>query len=282
MNDMSTKQADIGAMSRIDDAVRKSAIGGVSAGKVYDLGLEINDRIPNNPGFVRFSLAFTRTPEMMAKKSPFSAAVEMIVGTLHVSTHMDAFVHIQAEDRIYGGDLAADARDDMGWKKFGMETVPPMIGRGLIIDMARFKGKERVADGYEITVDDIKGALAANKEQVRKGDIVIVRTGKILDYGDPEKFLAGEPGLGRNAAIWLYDQGMSVLGTDTTGTEPVPLLDEANTTHRAMLVDRGVHLIENLNLEELCKAGVTSGLFIALPLKFTGATGSWLRPVLVV
>lgn len=275
------KAADIGALSRIDNAALMAAFAGVSSGRVFDLGLEINSRIPNNPGFVRFSLAFTRTPEMTGKLSPFQAAVEVIVGTLHVSTHIDALVHIQAEGRIYGGDLASDARDDEGWKKHGMETVPPIIGRGLILDIARFKGEARLPDGYEITISDVKEALSAAGDQIRRGDIVIVRTGKILDYGDPEKFLASEPGVGRDAAIWMYEQGMSVLGTDTTGTEPVPLEDAAKTTHRAMLVDRGVHLIENLNLEELGQHGVTSGLFIALPLRITGATGSWLRPVLV-
>ncbi|HYY28565.1 MAG TPA: hypothetical protein VE860_11500 [Chthoniobacterales bacterium] len=75
---------------------------------------------------------------------------------------------------------------------------------------------------------------------------------------------------------------MAVLGTDTAATEPVPFINPAFSTHRAMLVDSGVHLIENLNLEGLAADGVTEGFFIALPLKITGATGSWVRPVLVV
>jgi kynurenine formamidase len=75
---------------------------------------------------------------------------------------------------------------------------------------------------------------------------------------------------------------MAVLGTDTTGTEPLPFDDPAVTTHAAMLVESGVHLIENLNLEEVASEGICEGLFIALPLKITGATGSWLRPILLV
>jgi kynurenine formamidase len=114
------------------------------------------------------------------------------------------------------------------------------------------------------------------------GDIVLMRTGKILDFGDEAAFQAAEPGVGRDAAIWLYDQGMSVLGTDTTGTEPLPFADPAKTTHVAMLVERGVHLMENLNLELVAAEQVTEGLFIALPLKITGATGSWIRPILVL
>ena len=95
-------------------------------------------------------------------------------------------------------------------------------------------------------------------------------------------FNAGAPGLGRETAKYLYNAGMAVLGTDTAATEPTPFRDPGNTLHRAMLVEAGVHLIENLNLEAVCRDGIAEGLFVALPLKITGATGSWLRPVIVI
>lgn len=163
-----------------------------------------------------------------------------------------------------------------------METVPPILSRGVFLNVARTLGNERRPDRYEITIDDVQRTLAASNLTIAQGDIVMIRTGKIQQYGDPDAFLAEELGVGREAAIWMYDQGKAVLGTDTTGTEPVPLKDAAKTTHHAMLVDRGVHLIENLFLEELAANSVTSGFFAALPLKITGATGSWMRPVLIV
>jgi kynurenine formamidase len=283
MSETTTQIAqDIGALRRIDSETVREASKTVATGRVFDLGLEINNTIPNNLGFVRFERAFTATPEMTGMTSPFQASVEMIVGTLHVSTHIDALIHIQSNGRIYGGELAIEARDDKGWKKHGMETVPPIVGRGVFLDVARALGKERLPDRYEITIEEVQLALAASDQTIRQGDIVMVRTGKILQYGDPNAFLAEEPGVGREAAIWMYDQGMAALGTDTTGTEPVPLKDPANTTHRAMLVDRGVHLIENLYLEELAANSVKTGFFVGLPLKITGATGSWMRPVLIV
>ena len=281
MNETSPVTPDVGALRRIDSQTLLAAIGTVAAGRVFDLGLEINNKIRNNPGFVRFERAFTGTPEMTGLASPFQASVEMIVGTLHVSTHIDALIHIQAEGRIYGGDLASEARDDKGWRKHGMETVPPIVGRGVFLDVARTLGQERLPDRYEISVEDVQRTLTAKKQTIRQGDIVMIRTGKILQYGDPEAFLTEEPGVGREAAIWMYEQGMAVLGADTTGAEPVPLKDPAQSTHRAMLVDRGVHLIENLYLEELGASSAVCGLFIALPLKITGATGSWMRPALI-
>jgi kynurenine formamidase len=260
----------------------RNALGLAKSGQVYDLGLELNSRIPHNPEFVRFAMSFTHTPEGTGALSPFQYSVESVFGALHIGTHIDSFIHIQKDGRIYGGHLASESRDDKGWKRHGVETVPPILGRAICLDIPGLKGLGRLPDRYEVTVDDLKQALARAGLAIRSGDIVIVRTGKIQDFGDEAAFQAAEPGVGRNAALWLYERGMSVLGTDTTGTEPLPFDDPAVTTHGAMLVEKGVHLIENLYLEDVARDGVREGLFIALPLKITGATGSWIRPILVV
>jgi kynurenine formamidase len=272
----------IGALSRISDEVVRGALGLPRAGRVYDLGLELNSRIPHNPEFVRFAMSFTHTPEGTGALSPFQYSVESVFGALHVGTHIDSFIHIQKDGRVYGGHLASESRDDRGWKRHGIETVPPILGRAICLDIPGLKGLGRLPDRYEVTVDDLKQELARTGLEIRSGDIVIVRTGKIQDFGDEAAFQAAEPGVGRTAALWLYDRGMSVLGTDTTGTEPLPFDDPAVTTHGAMLVEKGVHLIENLYLEDVARDAAREGLFIALPLKITGATGSWIRPILVV
>jgi len=271
-----------GALDRIDEATVKSALELARDGRVLDLGLELNSRIPHNPDFVRFSMAFTHTPEGTGSKSPFQYSVEVVAGALHVGTHIDAFIHVQKDDRIFGGESVTQARGDDGWKRHGMETVRPIVGRAVCFDIPTLKGKTRLADGYEVTVDDLKAESTRANISIQRGDIVLVRTGKILDFDDEAAFQAAEPGVGRDASIWLYEQGMAVLGTDTTGTEPLPFVDPAKTTHGAMLVERGVHLIENLNLEELSAEKITQGFFVSLPLKITGATGSWVRPILIV
>jgi kynurenine formamidase len=272
----------IGALSRIRSETVRNALGLPKSGQVYDLGLELNSRIPHNPEFVRFAMSFTHTPEGTGALSPFQYSVESVFGALHIGTHIDSFIHVQKEGRIYGGRLASESRDDRGWTRHGVETVPPILGRAICLDIPGLKGLGRLPDRYEVTIDDLKQELARGGLSVQSGDIVIVRTGKIQDFGDEAAFQTAEPGMGRSAALWLYERGMSVLGTDTTGTEPLPFDDPAVTTHGAMLVEKGVHLIENLYLEDVARDGVREGLFIALPLKITGATGSWIRPILVV
>lgn len=274
-----------GALARIAPADLLSALALVKQGKTYDLGLEINERIPQgNPGaFTPFSYLTRVSPEEMGRAGPFQFSAETIIGSLHVGTHIDAFVHIQYENRIFGGAQAADARTDRGWTQYGMETVKPIIGRCVILDIAGMKGVEALPDGYDIGIEDLQQAMSVQGVSIRQGDIVLVRTGKIREfYTDVAAFQAGEPGVGPTAAVWLYEQGMAVLGTDTTGTEPLPFKDPAITTHRRMLVERGVHLIENLYLDAAAADGVREGCFICLPLKFTGATGSWVRPVVLV
>jgi len=273
-----------GRLAELTDQHIREAASLVRSGRVFDLGLEINERMPQGARgkFVPFSRAFSATPEGTGGDTrPFTFAAEVVTGTPHTSTHIDALIHIQSYGRIFDGSSASASRTDQGWLKYGAETIAPIVGRCVILDAAGPAG--RLEDGYEITISDLQRVLAAAGTEVRAGDIVLVRTGKINEFwDDPVAFERAQPGVGAAAAVWLYEQGMSVLGTDTTGTEPVPFLDEEMTTHRAMLVERGVHLIENLWLEEIAAAGVGEALFVCLPLKFTGATGSWVRPVAIV
>ncbi len=273
---------DRGSLSRVGPPEVLAALRLPRTGRVYDLGLEINERIPPGPA-TPFSMAFRVTPEGTGVGEPYQYTAEVIHGNLHCGTHLDALIHVQAEGRVYGGGLASEARDDRGWKRHGMETVVPIVGRCVLLDVAGLKGVAALPNRYEVTADDLQAACTEAGIGVRAGDIVLVRTGKIRDFfANAPAYGSAEPGVGPAGAIWLYEQGMAVLGADCTGIEPLPFPDPARTTHRAMLVERGVHLVENLYLDELAAAGVREALFVCLPLKITGATGSWVRPVAIV
>lgn len=257
----------------------------VSRGRIYDLGLELGEHVPQGaPGaFVPFSLSWRTTPEGCARDGhahQFSA--ETVIGALHVGTHIDGLAHIASEGRIFGDHAVADVRTDRGFLVHGMETVRPIVTRGVILDIAGNREVEALPDGYEITVEDVRDAMDRSSIDLSPGDVVCVRTGKIREYyTDASAYQRAQPGVGPAAAIWLHERGMAVLATDTTGTEPLPFPDESRTTHKAMLVERGVHLVENLFLDEAASDGVSQGLFVCLPLRITGATGSWVRPILI-
>jgi kynurenine formamidase len=282
---MISQDNPVPALQRIADPQRIAACQSVTHGRVYDLGLEINHRMPqgSTPELMPFSLFFTATPNQPHFDLPFRLTVDGIVGCLHTSTHIDGLAHVEHNDRLFGGRLSSEIRTDSGFRELGAETIAPIVGRGLLLDIGSLLSADCVLpDGYEISVADVRAALDHIHATVQDGDIVLVRTGKIREFwSDPAAFDRAQPGIGSEAATWLYEQGMAVLATDTSGTEPYPT-GNSRSTHVAMLVERGVHLIESVYLEDCISDGVSTGLFICLPLRFTGATGSWVRPVLVV
>jgi kynurenine formamidase len=272
------------ALTRVGAAEVQGSAALVRSGRVYDLGLDLNATVPQGVAgaFMPFSFDWMHLPDPCAGAEEFQFAAEGIAGTPHIGTHIDGLMHITSGVRTFGGFDVREVVTDDGFAHDGMETVPPIVTRALILDVAARRG-DPLPDSYEITSSDLDDVLRDRHLDIRKGDAVLVRTGKVREYGiDNEAYQAAQPGVGADAAIWLYEQGMAVLGTDTTGTEPQPFPDSTRTTHQAMLVERGVHLVENLNLEEIAADGICEAMFICLPLRLTGATGSWVRPVAIV
>jgi kynurenine formamidase len=236
--------------------------------------------------FPPFRVSAYRTPRNLHDPSfqKHDYSMEIISAAPHVGTHIDAFAHIQSDGRVYGGHAVADAYGDWGWQVNGIENTPPILTRALILDMPPLLGfAKALPDGFEITVDHVRKALDTSALSLRDGDAVLLRTGKFAaDYiRDASAFFGPQPGIGPAAAIWLHEQGMALLGSDTSATEAFPFPDPTRTTHRAMLVEHGVHLVEILDLEAITNAGVRSCLFVCLPLRIRGATGSWVRPIAV-
>ncbi len=139
-----------------------------------------------------------------------------------MGTQLDSIGHIQIGDRFYNGWTARDVVEGWGLNRFGMETVPPIVTRGVFIDIARLKGMERLTKGYVISVADVKAALKSQGVELHAGDAVLFHTGWGGLLGkDNEQFLAGEPGPGMELVGWLYDQHISITGADTWSYGPV-------------------------------------------------------------
>jgi kynurenine formamidase len=269
------------------DAARKRAASEVKTGQLFDLGRELSMQMPlGSPDvFGGFRIWQHRTPRCLVEADdppPYDFSMDVISGSPHLGTHIDAPIHIQAEGRVFGGYRAVELFGDFGWSANGIDEVSPIFVRGILLDVARAVGVEQLADGFEITPKHLDQCLASQGVLLEPGTAVLVRTGKIAEWarGDNHYFTA-QPGVGVDAALWLYEKGMAILGTDTSATEPIPLQNPARTVHRAMLVERGLLLLEILDLEELAAARTYEFLFVCLPLKIVGATGSWVRPIAV-
>jgi kynurenine formamidase len=244
--------------------------------------MPVDESMPQWPtaGSRRFVRSWVVAPGTDAAAPGVTFAVEAIEASLHTSTHIDAVAHAQAHGAIHGGEAVAAITADGWFRKGGVEEIPPLILPFVLLDAATAAGVDALSDDSEVTIADLVQAGAGTRLPIGAG-AVLIRTGTIRSFGTGDGYLQRQPGLSVAAAVWLHDQGMTLLGTDTAGTEPLPLRDVEATVHEALLVERGVHLVENLNLEQLAAAGRTRGVFICLPVKLTGATASWVRPVAV-
>ena len=197
--------------------------------------------------------------------------------TSHVSTHIDALGHIGIGDTLYGGASANESVSDGGLSHGGIEQTPPFITRAVLIDVAAYKGVDRLDAGYAIQAADLEGALQAQGVDVSEGIIVLIHTGSDDTFlNSPEAHAASSPGLSLDAGRWLSRHRVVAVGADNHALEVQP--GEVDgvlfPVHQHLLVNQGIYIIENMKLDELAERRVFESTLIMLPTKFTGATGA--------
>ncbi len=249
----------------------------LAAAKVYDLAQPYFTGMPHHPVHPPFLFSLVKLHgEYVGPTGNSSASDAVALGT-HVGTHIDALCHFSCGGRLHGGTQAAAVQSyGGGLEKFPIDTVAPILRRGVLLDIARLRGI--LPGDFEITPAHLEEAARA---EIRPGDVVLLRTGWAAYFPDPAKFISEVhgPGPALAGAQWLSRRGVFAVGSDTVAFEKVP--DPSMPVHVHLLVESGIHIIECLNLEELAAAGVYEFLFVALPLKIRGATGSPVRPVAV-
>ncbi|WP_227980019.1 cyclase family protein [Nocardia spumae] len=239
---------------------------------------------PNHPGF---RMTLIRRHGDMVRPDGGSASNEIIVTGGHVGTHVDALSHVSHEGKLHGGVDAEQAQRGGRFSHLGAETIPFLLRRGLLLDVARVRGLDALDAGAAVTEQDLRDAADAAGVTPRRGDVVLIRTGWARYFDDPQRYLGqedGVPGADVSAARWLADAGIVAAGADTTAFEQIPAGKGHSVlpVHRVLLVENGIHIIEHLDLEAAGERGLTEFTFVMAPLRITGGTGSPVRPVAVV
>lgn len=211
-------------------------------------------------------------------------ADDAIVVTPHgTTTHMDALCHMWTDDQLYNGHPAGRVRS-YGASRCGIDRAGPVVGRGVLLDVPRVRGTDRLAAGDRVTEAD----LEACGVPVRAGDVAVVRTGWPLAWREsPETYWSGQPGLSAGAGRWLAARDVAMVACDNAaigGLNERGLGDEGlgDDLHLILLWRHGIHLAEMLWLEELAATGRTDFLFVAAPLAIEGGTASPINPVAVL
>ena len=255
----------------------------IKTGEVIELGHVLNEKMPFF-GTRRFDVHAKRT--FMNEFSNMRGSNEELVITEigQVGTQFDAFAHQTHLNSWYNCFKVDENAARGGFNKLGVHNVGALIARGVLIDVAGFKGVDMLGDNYEITVEDIEGALKKQNTTLQPGDAVIINTGwGKLWAKDNARFVKSCPGIGVKAAQWLAAKDPLLLGSDNWPVEVSPNPDKQLSlpVHQLALVVNGIHLLENLKLDDLAAKQVYEFAFIMQPLKVQGGTGSTVAPIAV-
>ncbi|MHB1006340.1 MAG: cyclase family protein [Chloroflexota bacterium] len=260
----------------------------VKTGEVYSLEQIVEPGIPFWAGHPPLVLApYVRhgdTPEM----APVSVANEIATLPMHGCTHIDALSHIgrvvDGEVILYGGIKARDILSNRGYSKLGAENFPPLVLRGVLLDIARHKGVEVLPDSYGITGDDIERCARDQQVEITVKTAVLIRTG-FTKYWRTDNARFSNQGAGPNldGARYLAERKIAVVGSDTEAVEQWPFDPSGPPlpVHAFNITDHGIVHIESLFLDRLAEDKVYEFVFIALPLRLRGATGSQIHPIAI-
>ncbi len=272
-----------GAANRITPAKILEAASLIKEGKIYQLGRVYEAGMPVF-GTRHYSL---RIPAMSGPlgENKITWFEEIVSGELgQIGTQFDGLGHVGIGDLYYNGFNRNEFVKPEGLVKIGVENVGAFVTRGVLVDVAGYKGVEHLDGGYEITVADLEGALERQGTMITPGDAVLIHTG----WGkfwitDNERFNASEPGIGLGAGHYLVDKEIAMVCGDSWGVEVVPNPDEslAFPVHQLILPKNGIYILENIITEELAMDKVYEFAFVFAPLRIKGATGSPGNPIAI-
>ncbi|MFO0911209.1 MAG: cyclase family protein [Isosphaeraceae bacterium] len=296
---------EVGSLNSLTNATRKYALNHIKTGEVFDLGQTYSRRSYKWPGHSPGEILTFRSPDGIRRMRDADAppadqnqdevywhSAALFISD-NVGTQIDGLAHITAgaDDHWYNGFKEAEWGGDWGPRKCDAPTIPPIVARGVLIDVAAFKKVDALPAHTAITIEDLKATLEAQETVLLPGDVVLVRTGAGRFWGAEgadHAALAAHDSAGPNLAAtrWLVETcGAVMVGSDTSGFEvnpPSPPTTTGIPVHRYLLVDQGVHIGEFHNLEGLSRARAYTFCYVASVAKIRGAAAGFaLRPIAI-
>ena len=276
---------EIGAANYMKPELVMKAAQLVKTGKTYALGIPVSSSTPAYPprGFKITVLqpGQAGSPGLGPNKATYND--DMIDGWVGVGSQIDGLGHLGIEHVYYNGNKLADFADPTGLKKLGVDKIPPIVGRGVLLDMAAYFKTDVVKEGTAFNVKEIEEAAKAQGVEIREGDVVLFHTGWLGQIGkDDKRYNAGEPGLGVEGAKYLTGKGVVAIGADTWGVEVVPF-ESKNIfeVHQILLAMNGTYILENMDTAGLARDKAYEFLFVLGQPRFKGGVQSMINPVAI-
>lgn len=243
--------------------------------RTIDLAQSYHIGIPHYPLHAPYMYSLSKKHGETVHSGGASSAAEAITLSTHTGTHIDALCHYSSKGRLHGG-AETTGEYASGIANLSVDTIPPILRRGVLLDIAGMEGVDVLPVDFVITPEHLERAAAGIT--IHAGDIVLLRTGWSKHWNDPGKFISQLrcPGPKLAGARWLSERKIFAAGSETAPFEFLP--SPEMEVHVHLLVESGIHIIENLLLEDLANSGAREFLFVATPLKIRGGTASPIRP----
>jgi kynurenine formamidase len=276
----------VGAINNLSPAKVIEAARLVTTGKTYALGVETGPASPAYPPR-RYSLTVLQPGDgtgALLGSNKASGNDDLLITWMGIGSQLDGLGHMGIEHRYYNGLRAEEFVTATGLTKLSVDKLPPMVSRGVLLDMARHLGKDVVPAGTAFNRAEIEAAATAAGVAIEKGDVVLFHTGWMNLVGKDDKaFMAGEPGLGLDGARYLAGLGVVAIGSDTWAVEVIPHEDptQAFPVHPELLAKNGVYILENMDTRALAADGVSEFLFVLGQPRFVGGVQAVINPVAI-
>jgi kynurenine formamidase len=283
----------IGMLNLIDAQSRRAIVDRADAGKVVDLAVDHFIGMPgwiaaNDPGFQIWMTHTPRGEELadvmkvgLDHNKLVSYSGDAITMYTHCGTHVDALNHFGYHGKIFNNYAAVDHLGSRHWDVNGADKHPPVIARGILLDVAGMHGVDMLPESHGIGQKDLEACLKHQGTELRPGDVVMIRTGRMRAWPDVAAYMTNPPGINREGAEFLAKGGAITIGADNHCLEQAPSADPANwqVVHTYLLAEAGIPIMEIVNLEELAAEKIYEYVFFGACIKLRGATGAPMRPV---
>ncbi len=277
----------IGAMNLLNAQKVLEAARLVQRGQVYRLGVPVGRETPAFPP--RSAAVTVMMPDQfegatVPSENRMSYADDMFTGWLGVGSQIDSFAHLGIDNVFYNGNHARDFMRTTGVTRLGVEGIPPMVTRGVLVDMAKARSKPMLEEGEIVTADDLRAAMRDQGVEVRQGDVILIHTGWVeLLERDPARFGKGEPGIDNGAAEFLAALGVVAGGAAPGGGGAVPFKNPNRVWegHQTLLAKNGIHILEVMDTRALARDGAKEFLFVLGQPLLKGAVQAIINPIAI-
>lgn len=276
----------LGSFNMLGPELTLKAAKLIKTGKTYRLGIETNSSTPAFPPrtFEIHVIWPNQYSGSAYGDNKFNFFDDIMSGWMGVGSQIDGLGHAATDGVFYNGFLAKDFAKVDGLTSMGVEDYPPIVSRGVLLDMARCMGEDMLAEGTAFNREEIMACEKQLGVTIEKGDVVLFHTGwmSILD-SDPERFGKGEPGLGVDGAQYLAEKDVMAVGADTWGVEAIPFEDPKimYKGHQILINYHGIYILENMDTRELAADEAYEFMFVLGPARITGAVQMVINPIAI-